>query len=102
MLQAGSRPTVLRRLDRARGGRLVFSGLPLFGGCGGGGAPSFVLFGAYFPGWMLCGVIGVAGAAIARATIVRAGLSNALPYPLFLCTALGTLVAVLAWRVCFG
>ena len=82
--------------------RLVFSSLSLLGGCGVGGAPSFVLFGAYFPGWMLCGVIGIAGAAIARATLVRTGLSNTLPYPLFLCTAIGTLVGVLAWRVCFG
>ena len=61
-----------------------------------------MLFGASFPGWMLCSVIGIASAAIARATLVRTGLSNALPYPLFLCTAIGTIVAVLAWRVCFG
>ena len=81
---------------------LVLSSLALFGGCGRAGAPSFVLFGAYFPGWMLCGVIGIAGAAIARATLVRTGVSNALPYPLFLCTAIGTLVAVLTWQVCFG
>ena len=92
-------PTTPRISD---GSRLVFSGLPLLGGCGGGGAPSFVLFGAYFPGWMLCGVIGIAGAAIARATLVRTGWSNALPYPLFLCAAIGMLVAVLTWRVCFG
>ena len=86
----------------ASGSRIVLSSLPLFGGCGGGGAPSFVLFGAYFPAWMLCAVIGIAGAGIARATLVRTGASNALPYPLFLCTAIGTLVAVLSWRGCFG
>ena len=86
----------------ASGSRVVLSGLPLFGGCGGGGAPSFVLFGAYFPGWMLCGVIGIAGALVARAALVRTGVSNDLPYPLFLCTAIGVLIGVLTWRVCFG
>ena len=80
--------------------RLVLCSIPLFGGCGG--APSFVLFGAYFPGWMLCGVIGIAGALLARATLVRAGLANGLPYPLFLCTAIGTIVGALVWRICFG
>jgi len=72
------------------------------GGCARVGAPSFELFGAYFPGWMFCGLVGIVGAVIARAVLVRAGLSDVLPYQLFVCVAIGLLAAVLAWPLSFG
>jgi YtcA family len=71
-------------------------------GCSSGGAPSFTLFGAFFPGWMFCGLAGIIGAVAARAVFVGSGLSNALPYQLFVCTAIGVIVAVLVWFVWFG
>jgi hypothetical protein len=71
-------------------------------GCSTGGAPSFDLFGAFFPAWLLCGVIGVAGAAIARVAFVGTGLANTLPYQLAVCTAIGVIAAVMVWFVGFG
>ena len=71
-------------------------------GCSANGAPSFDLFGAFFPAWLLCGAIGIAGAAIARVVFVSTGLSNALPYQLVVCTSIGVITAVLFWLVAFG
>jgi len=59
------------------------------------------LFGAFFPAWLLCGAIGIAGAGIARGAFVSRGLSNALPYQLAVCTAIGVITAILAWLVGF-
>jgi hypothetical protein len=40
-----------------RSALLIFITLPAFAGCSSHGAPSFVLFGAFFPAWMLCAVL---------------------------------------------
>jgi len=71
-------------------------------GCAAAGAPSFELFGAYFPGWMFCASIGIAAAVAARAGLVASGLSDILPYQLFVCAAIGLVAGVLAWPLCFG
>jgi hypothetical protein len=79
---------------------LGFAALAL-GGCSTG-APSFVLFGAFFPAWMLCGTLGIVGAGMARAAFVASGLSDALPYQLFVCSAVGVIVALFVWLIGFG
>jgi hypothetical protein len=66
------------------------------------GAPSFELFGAFFPAWLFCGVIGLVGAAAARGVFVASGLSDIVPYQLFVCTAIGIVAACLAWQLAFG
>lgn len=71
-------------------------------GCSVSGAPSFDLFGAFFPVWLLCGVIGVASAAITRVALISTGLAGALPYQLAVCTAIGVVAAVLFWFFGFG
>ena len=71
-------------------------------GCSAGGAPSFDLFGAFFPEWLVCGLIGIAGAIAARAVFVGTGLSNAVTFQLFVCTAIGVIVALMAWLLWFG
>jgi hypothetical protein len=71
------------------------------GGCSTG-APSFVLFGAFFPAWLLCGALGIVGAGVARAVLVASGLSDVLPYQLFVCTAVGLIVALCCWFIGFG
>jgi hypothetical protein len=71
-------------------------------GCSAGGAPSFDLFGAFFPAWLLCGTVGIAGAAVARAVFVSTGLANTLPYQLAVCTAIGVIAALLVWLIGFG
>lgn len=84
-------------------GTLIVASLQLvLTSCSSGGAPSFTLFGAFFPGWMFCGVTGIVGAVAARAVFVSSRLSNVLPYQLLVCTAIGVIVAILAWFVWFG
>jgi hypothetical protein len=71
------------------------------GGCSSG-APSFVLFGAFFPAWMLCGVLGIIGAGMARAAFVASGFADVLPCQLFVCAAVGTILALTVWLISFG
>ncbi len=71
-------------------------------GCAQPGAPSFALFGAYFPAWMLCGMLGILAAIGARAVFVATGLSAALPFQLFVCLAIGASFAFLAWLFWFA
>ena len=71
-------------------------------GCSASGAPSFDLFGAFFPAWLLCGIAGIAGAVVARLTFVSSGVANILPYQLAVCAAIGITTALLFWLVGFG
>jgi hypothetical protein len=80
----------------------VFITLATLGGCASHGAPSFVLFGAFFPAWMLCALIGIFGAIAARGIFVAVGLNSVLPFQLFVCSSVGLVVAALAWLIWFG
>jgi YtcA family len=60
------------------------------------------LFGAFFPAWLLCGAIGIAGAGAARAAFVATGLSNVFPHQLLVCAAAGVIAATLTWLIWFG
>ena len=71
----------------------------LLGGCSGG-APTLAIFGAYFPAWLLSAIIGVLGALCARAVIGVSRLE--LPYLLFVCVAVGTIVGSLFWLLLYG
>jgi hypothetical protein len=71
-------------------------------GCSSAGAPSFELFGAFFPAWMLCALIGIIGAAGARLILTAPALNGTVPFQLAVCTAVAVTVALLAWAVLFG
>jgi len=75
--------------------------MPL-GGCTVKGAPSYVIFGAYFPAWMFCGAIAIVTAIIARVLMTATGLSEVLPYQLFVCTAIGLMAGLAVWLSVFG
>jgi hypothetical protein len=77
-------------------GAQTFIGLAL-GGCARHTAPTLSLFGAYFPIWILCGILGVLAAAGARLLLVATGFSSVVPAQLMVCTAAGVIVACLAW-----
>jgi hypothetical protein len=81
---------------------IIFIASAYLGGCSSVGAPSFDLFGAFFPAWLLCGVIGIAGAGAARVAFVGSGLANSIPFQLFVCTAIGVIAAILPWLLFFG
>ncbi len=72
------------------------------GGCAVRGAPSFSLFGAFFPAWMFCALLGIFAAIGARAGFVISGLAEVLPLQLFVCTSIGLCIALLAWLFWFG
>lgn len=74
----------------------------LLGGCAVQGAPSFALVGAYFPDWMLCGMIGIAVAVTLRVVFVLTGLDAILSLRLFTYLSLGAITALLAWLIWFG
>jgi hypothetical protein len=71
-------------------------------GCAMHGAPSFVLFGAYFPEWMLVAAIGILFAAAARLGMVATGLAAVIPFQLFSCTAIGLIAAIVSWLIWFA
>lgn len=70
-------------------------------GCASG-APSLNLFGAFFPGWLACAVLGLIGGGVSRAIMVATGLAQKLPYQLAVNAAIGLIVALLAWILWFG
>ena len=61
------------------------------------GAPSLSLVGAYFPGWILCSLIGLAAGIVMRTILSASRLSQVVAYPLLLCMATGTIAGLLAW-----
>src|SRR5215472_12422596 len=74
---------------------VVTSGL--LTGCSLAAAPSFELFGAYFPAWMLSGLIGILGAAGTRVLLTRPPLSGVVPFQFTVCAAVGVIVGLLSW-----
>lgn len=72
------------------------------GGCAAHGAPAYDLFGAYFPAWLFCAVLGVAVAIAARVAFVALSLAQVLPFQLFVCAAIGLTAALLVWLFGFG
>ncbi len=69
----------------------------LLAGCARNAAPTLSLFGAYFPVWILCGIVGVLAAAATRLLLVATGLTQAVPAQLTVCVAMGVILASLAW-----
>ena len=70
-------------------------------GCSLRGAPSFVLFGTFFPAWMLVAGIGILVAIGTRAGMVATGLAEVLPLQLLVCCSAGLIVAVVIWLLWF-
>ncbi|WP_198651471.1 hypothetical protein [Dyella sp. C11] len=65
----------------------------MLGGCTSGSAPALVLFGAYFPSWLLFAILAIVIAIVARIAFGMVGWAPSLPFPLFTCLAIGVLVA---------
>jgi len=82
---------------RKQGAGLLAACVSLLAGCTPQAAPSLGLFGAYFPAWLLCGLIGIVGALVAWRLMVAWRLSGAVPAQRLACCAFGLIVACLAW-----
>lgn len=81
--------------------RGIVLAMPL-SGCAGGGAPSFAVFGAFFPAWLLCAAIGVVIALAARGAMVASGLNETIPWQLLVCLSCGLIGGCLLWLMGFG
>ncbi|HEX7908286.1 MAG TPA: hypothetical protein VF534_09390 [Paraburkholderia sp.] len=66
-------------------------------GCTLRGAPSYEIFGAYFPLWLLSAVVGLFGALVAHRIFVSTGWAQVVPLQLSVCLAIGLMVGVLCW-----
>jgi hypothetical protein len=71
--------------------------LSLLGGCDG--APSRNILGSYFPSWMVCALVGLALALVARAVFKAAGLLEELPAPLVVMLAIGCAGTFAMWLI---
>jgi len=71
-------------------------------GCSLRGAPSFPIAGAYFPDWMVCGLVGVATSIGLRVLFLLTGLDALLSFRLFTYVALGVIAALSVWTLVFG
>jgi hypothetical protein len=69
----------------------------LAAGCDG--APSRNILGSYFPSWMVCALIGIALALVARVVLKLTGLLEELPAPLVVLLAFGCAVNFTIWLV---
>ena len=65
------------------------------------GAPSINLLGSFFPGWMLCMAVGVAGAFVVREVCIRTNIEPHLRprVPVYFC--LWGLITLLVWLLFF-
>ena len=69
----------------------------LVAGCDG--SPSRNILGSYFPSWMVCALVGIALALVARAVLKLTGLLEELPAPLVVLLAFGCAVNFTLWLV---
>jgi hypothetical protein len=70
----------------------------LLAGCDG--APSRNILGSYFPSWMICALVGIALALVARALFKASGILEELPVPFVVMLAIacaGTFAMWLIW-----
>lgn len=102
-LRASSGCSSPRRCEcgRGRAGRAGFHGGSATAAIGAAraadpAAPSVVVFGSYFPAWIVCAIAGVVGAVIARFVLARLGVDEFLPLRLvvYLCLAIAFGLAV--------
>jgi hypothetical protein len=62
-------------------------------GCSSASAPAAVVFGSYFPEWLIFAIIAVVAAVVVRLATVFTGYADRIPFPLFTCLAVGILLA---------
>ena len=73
----------------------------LLGGCGLEGAPSYSVFGAFFPAWLLCAGVGIAGSVGLRTVLLAAGLERTMPLKPLVYLAFATVLALSLWLLLF-
>jgi hypothetical protein len=69
--------------------------LGLLTGCSG--SPSRAILGSYFPSWMVCALIGLVAALVARVALKATGLLGELPAPLVVLLSIGCATTFALW-----
>lgn len=92
--EAGARKPIVHRTRHLPVSVALCLGLQ---GCTLRGAPSYEIFGAYFPLWLLSAVAGLVGGLIAHRIFVSTGWAQIVPSQLSVCLAIGLTLAVLFW-----
>jgi len=68
----------------------------------GDAAPSFSLFGAFFPAWLFCALVGLVAALVLRGTFIVIRLDDAIPLRLVVYTAFAVLMTLGIWLTLFA
>jgi membrane protein YqaA with SNARE-associated domain len=71
--------------------------LGLLSGCDG--APSRNILGSYFPSWMVCALVGIALALVARAICKASGILEELPVPFVVMLAIACASTFAMWLI---
>jgi YtcA family len=74
---------------------VLLAALMSLGGCDG--APSRNILGSYFPSWMVCALLGIAVAGIARVILKSTGILQELPAPFLVILAIGCAATFALW-----
>lgn len=74
---------------------LVLIAVTSLSGCDG--APSRNILGSYFPSWMVCALLGMAVAGIARGILRSTGILQELPVPFVVILAIGCAATFTLW-----
>ena len=72
----------------------------LLHGCAG--APSFALFGAYFPLWLMSALVGILGAVVAWRVFIATGWADTVRFQLLVNAAIGLIIAEIVWLIGTG
>jgi hypothetical protein len=79
---------------------LVLLGLYPLAGCGR--APSFNIFGSFFPAWLICMVVGILLAAIANWVLTALKLEKLISWGILVYPCLAAFFAFTLWLVFFS
>lgn len=78
---------------------LVAQGLD---GCALRGAPSFSIFGAFFPAWLLCAAIGILASILLRTALIAADFEEGVPFKLLVYAGFAIATTLWLWLALFG
>ncbi len=59
--------------------RAALAAMPLLAGCTPRQPPYVVLFESYFPGWIVCALLGCIGSLVIRVVLIRLGIDEWMP-----------------------
>jgi hypothetical protein len=82
-------------MPRASMTTLALMVIGLMTGCDG--SPSRSILGSYFPSWMVCALIGLVAALVARVALKATGLLGELPAPLVVLLSIGCATTFALW-----